>query len=284
MIKLLVLWVLLPQPSYSFDYTYGYTANAALLGSSWDMSSDVLGVNIQDGLDVSGVIYQYTPVKEVDDDFVVTVQNERVGGGYIFQDTQDWSGGPGVTIQRVVPLPFTPIKQFGKGSIATTGTGTVEDATVLYMYRFNPCQNPQNDPGCPGYVPPLPVVPKIEIYDALTDESVSTATKKTDKELYEDEQKIKEDEEEQESKERLQIALGASKNALTISNKFTQSAIVNAMNIATNISSYYSAQIPTQVYRTTIVLNDTFLPDNRKALRSLAQDKLHNTMLEEQYK
>ena len=125
-------------------------------------------------------------VKEVEDDFTVTVQNENVDGGYIFQDTEDWSGGPGVRIQKLVPLPYTPISQFGQGSISTTGTGTVEDAVVLYMYRWDECFNPQNNENCPGYVPPMPVMPVIEIYDVLEDEIVDDATKETDKELIEE--------------------------------------------------------------------------------------------------
>jgi hypothetical protein len=40
------------------------------------MSSSVLGVNVQDGLDVSGVIYQYTTVKDKEDDFTVTVHKD----------------------------------------------------------------------------------------------------------------------------------------------------------------------------------------------------------------
>jgi hypothetical protein len=272
-----------PPLSYSFDYTYGYTQNAALLGNSWNMSSSVLGVDVEEGLSISGVIYTYTPIKDKADDFTVTVQNQKIGGGYIFQETDDWSGLTPIRIKKVVPLAYTPIAAIGKGSIETTGKGSVSDASVLYMYRWNPCGNPQNDSGCPGYVPPLPPVPKIEIYDALTDESVQTATEKTDKDIYEDE-KREEDEEAEEDVERLEVALASTENALTIANTTTQSAIVNAMNIATNLSAYYVAQIPGKVYQESISLTDQGIPDNRRALKSLSQDRLHNTMLEEQYK
>ena len=286
MIKLLVLWALLLQPSLSFSnsYIYGYTGNAALYGHTWNMTTPILGVNVADGLDISGVIYNYLPVKEVADDFTVTVQNEKVGGGYIFQDTEDWSGGPGVRIQKLVPLPYTPIELFGQGSITTTGTGSVEDATVLYMYRWDACRNPQNDPSCPGYVAPLPVIPKIEIYDVLDDEIVDDATKETDKELIEEKDEEKNNDEEEEDKDRLEIALAASGNALTIANTATQASVVRAMNTATNITSYYVTQIQGGAYGESVSLQGGTIVDNRKALRSLGQDNLMNAMIEEQYK
>ena len=286
MIKLLVLWALLVQSSFSFSnsFIYGYTGNAALYGHTWNMTTPILGVNVADGLDISGVIYNYLPVKEVEDDFVVTVQNEKIGGGYIFQDTEDWSGGPGIRIQKLVPLPYTPIELFGDGSIKTTGIGSVEDATVLYMYRWDECRNPQNNENCPGYVPPLPVIPKIEIYDVLDDEIVEEATKETDKELIEEREEEKNNDEEEEEKERLEIALAAVDNALTIANAVTQASVVRAMNTATNINSYYVAQIQGGAYRESTSLQGGTIVDNRRAFRSLGQDNLMNAMIEEQYK
>ena len=247
------------------------------------MTTPILGVTTEDGLDISGVIYNYLPVKEVEDDFTVTVQNEDVDGGYIFQDTEYWSGGPGVRIQKLIPLPYTPISQFGEGSITTTGTGTVEDATVLYMYRWDECFNPQNNENCPGYVPPMPVMPVIEIYDVLDDEIVEEATEETDKELIKEKDEEKNNDEEEEEKERLEIALAAADNALTIANTVSQASVVRAMNTATNINSYYTTQIQGGVYGESVSLQGGTIVDNRKALRSLGQDKLMNQMIEEQY-
>ena len=280
----MLLWVLLPQPSLSSSYIYGYTGNAALYGHTWGMTTPILGVTTEEGMDISGVIYNYLPVKEEADDFTVTVQNEKVGGGYIFQDTEDWSGGIGVRIQKVVPLAYIPIELFGDGSITTTGTGSVEDATVLYMYRWDECRNPQNNENCAGYVPPLPVIPKIEIYDALDDEFVESATKETDKDLIVEKEEEKNNDEEEEEKERLEIALAAVENALTIANTVSQASVVRAMNIATNINSYYVAQIQGGAYTETISLEGGKIVDNRKVLRSLGQDNLMNQMIEEQYK
>ena len=248
------------------------------------MTTPILGISTEEGMDISGVIYNYTAVKDQADDFTVTVQNENVDGGYVYQETDDWSGKNGMKIQKVIPLSYTPIEQFGKGSIATTGTGSVEDASVLYMYRWDGCRNPQNDENCPGYVPPMPVMPVIEIYDALEDEYVQDATEKTDGVGTDKDEEIRETEEEDEEKDRLEIALAASENALTIAGGASQASLLKAMNIATNLSNYYVARVPGGVYSETISLQGGTIVDNRRALRSLGQDNLMNEMIGEQYK
>ena len=248
------------------------------------MTTPILGISTEEGMDISGVIYNYTAVKDQADDFTVTVQNEDVDGGYIYQDTEDWSGKYGMKIQKVIPIAYTPIEQFGKGSIATTGTGSIENASVLYMYRWDGCRNPQNNENCPGYVPPMPVIPVIEIYDALEDENVQDATEKTDGVGTDKDEDTRETEEEDEEKERLEIALAATENALTIANTASQALLLQRINNATNVSSYYVTKIEGGTYRESIALQDNEIVDNRKALRSLGQDNLMNKMIEEQYK
>ena len=248
------------------------------------MTTPTLGVSAETGLDISGVIYNYTAVKEKKDDFTVTVSNEDLDGGYIWKDTEDWSNKYGMKLRKFIPIPYTPIELFGKGSIATTGTGTVEDASVIYMYRWDLCRNAQNDESCPNYIPPLPVIPKFEIYDALEDEFVKDATEKTDDRPLNKDEEIKETEEEDEEKERLEIALASTKNALTIANAVSQAAILQSMNIATNVSSYYALQIPSTTYNDTIFLQDKEIVDNKIVFRSLSQDNLMNKMIGEQYK
>ena len=56
------------------------------------MNTGTLGISAEEGLDISGVLYNYTTVKNVVDDFTVTIENDKVGGGYVFQDTEDWCG------------------------------------------------------------------------------------------------------------------------------------------------------------------------------------------------
>ena len=248
------------------------------------MTTPILGISTEEGMDISGVIYNYTAVKDQADNFTVTVQNENVDGGYVYQDTEDWSGKYGMKIQKVIPIAYTPIEQFGKGSIATTGTGSIENASVLYMYRWDGCRNPQNNENCPGYVPPMPVIPVIEIYDALEDENVQDATEKSDDKVLDKEKEKRETEEEDEEKERLEIALAATENALTIANTASQASLLQRINNATNVSSYYVAQIQGGVYRESIALQGGEIVDNRKALRSLGQDNLMNDMIQEQYK
>ena len=285
MIRFLALWLALPGLSYSFDYTYGYTGNAALWGNSWDMSSGVLGVNASNGMDILGVIYQYTAVKDKADDFIVTVGNEDLDGNYLWEDTEVWSNKYGMRIRKVVTLPYLPIAKFGKGKIATTGTGTVEDANVIYMYRFDACFDPQSDPSCAGYVKPMPKVPEIIIYDALEDDNVKDATEETDRDLIEEsEEETNEGEEKEEDDMRLEMALASSTNALTIANELTQGSVVRAMNTATNITNYYVADISGGAYKDATPLEGGTIVDNKNAFKSLSQDNLMNEMIGEQYK
>ena len=285
MIKFLALWLALPGLSWSFDYTYGYTGNAAFWGNSWDMSSGVLGVNAANGMDILGVIYQYTAVKDKADDFIVTVGNEDLDGNYLWEDTEVWSNKYGMRIRKVVTLPYLPIAKFGKGKIATTGTGTIEDANVIYMYRFDACFDPQSDPSCAGYVKPMPKVPEIIIYDALEDDNVKDATEETDRDLIEEsEEETNEGEEKEEDDMRLEMALASSTNALTIANAVTQGSVVRAMNTATNITNYYVADISGGAYKDSTPLQGGTIVDNKNAFRSLAQDNLMNEMIGEQYK
>ena len=79
------LWVLLLLLSYSFSvhaYSFGYTPNVAISGLEWTMTPTYLGADGIGGMDVSGVTYKYTPIKNKEDDYVVTLENDKVGGGY----------------------------------------------------------------------------------------------------------------------------------------------------------------------------------------------------------
>ena len=106
--KALVL-LLASSASYSYsDTIYGITANAASTGLNWAMNN-VLPQ--QAGLQVNNVIYQYTVDKDPSDDMVVHVQNENAqGNGNIFRETDDWSGLPGNTINKIVAVSDIPIQ------------------------------------------------------------------------------------------------------------------------------------------------------------------------------
>ena len=257
--------------SSSSDYTYGYSSNAAAGGTHWTMSEPVLGVAPVSGLDVSGVLYRYTAVKDRADPFTVSVQNENaIDGGYIFRETDDWSGKSGQTINKLVPVGYIPIRYWGEGSIETTGVGSVVDPAVVYTYRF---KEPEPEPQ---------TLPAINPYNALEDDAVLRATAETDRELYEDDELEKKDSEEEE-KESMEKALAANDNALTLANEMSQNAMLRAMNPVT-MTNYYAATIPGGAYQETVILVDSKLPDNKRAFRSMANDKLHNMMVEEQYR
>lgn len=263
---LLVCWA---SSSYSEPYTYGTTNNAAGGGLTWDMSRVLPDAP---GLSVNSVIYRYTPVKEVADYMLVHVQNEKAdGSGLLFRETDDWTGRPGVPINKLVSVNNIPISEWGRGSIQVEGVGTVKDASVVYTYKIDQCYDPQSDPTCPGYVTPMPDIPPVELYSAIDDEAVKGALKATETEKYKKEKQ-------QQQEER---ALKESKDAESIA----QDNLLQAMNNATNFTAYYSLALAGGVYKETVQLVDKKIPENRKGLRNgLAQQLLHTKMVDLQYK
>ena len=298
--KLPLLAALVCWAGYSYSESiapyYGVTPNAAAEAHTWSMDN-VLPSGVP-GLDINLIIYSYTPQKETADDMVVHIQNENASGtGYIFRESDDWSGAPGGTaIRKAVPVLPTNRSQWGNGSIEVEGTGTVEDAFVFYNYRVDPCYDPQFNPNCPGYVQPQP--PEIEtvdvdsLYDPLEDSAVTDALVSTDADQYEDdeelseeEKKKKEEEEEKDSKERLEKALAAADSTLLFAEAFAQDQLLQSMNMAINMNNYYAASIDGGTYKESITLVDTQLPENKQGLRNgFAQQLLHEKMVEMQYK
>lgn len=275
--------------SYSYSYSealiqYGITNNAAADGMEWDML-DVLP--IPGGLMVNGVIYQYTVDKEREDDMKVHIQNEHAfEDGYIFRETDDWSGLPGNRINKIVSFPDTNSTLFGRGSIETEGNGTVTDPNVMYSYKLDPCFVPLTDPSCPGYIQALydwlkanGLLPKdTEIDDPYFNEFVQGMLKR--KSEKEDEtKKKKEEDKEDESIEELNA--GASIEGL--GDPAAQEAIMKALSMIPNFENYYAVNIQGGVYDDTLVLQDKNLPDNMNAMRNLSQDTLHRSMVRSQY-
>jgi hypothetical protein len=295
--KLPLLVVLGCWVGYSYSESiapyYGTTPNATIGGNTWSMDS-ILPSGVP-GLDIDLVIYNYTPIKETQDDMIVHIQNENANGtGYIFRESDDWSGLQGGTeIRKVVPVVPTNRSQWGDGSIEVEGIGTVENSSVIYNYRVDPCYNPQFDPNCPGYEVQIPEIETVDVdslYDPLEDETVKNATASTDVDLYEDEDaksdddKAKEEEEEKDSKERLEKALAAVDNTIMFAEAFAQDQLLQAMNMAINMSPYYSASIDGGAYKESVTLVDRELPENKRGLRNgLAQQLLHDKMIEMQY-
>lgn len=255
----MAFWALWASYCYSEPYTYGYTENAAKSGLTWDMA-----LPKETGLVVNNVIYQYTTVKNPDDQMLVHVQNLNAkGSGYIFRQTDDWSGRPSNTISKVVPVDNIPIQYWGKGSIQVDGRGTVEKANVVYSYRIDECFDPK--PGCPGYVPKIPDVS----YNALDDDAVKQSMLKTEVRKYEDKVNT--------VKER---AIKEAKDA----DSDAQKSLLEALNASVSITAYYSRKIDGGVYKDTVALKDSKLPESRIGLRNgLAQQLLHTKMVDMQF-
>ena len=275
---LLALW-----PSYSScdPYSYGTTGNAASTALSWSMSSVLPDIP---GIDINGLLYKYTTVKDPDADMKVHIGNKNVDAdGYIFRKSDNWSGVPGNTIVRSFPLSNIPASQWGAGSIDVEGEGSVKDAMVIYNYRIDECYDEQSNPACPGYVKPVPVIPVVELYDVLDDDDAMSAIE-ADEFQYDEDGNLILSEEEEEEETRIEMGLTASANALTLFKTQGQDDIILAINQQTNIAMYYNASINGGVYADAPGLADSEIADNKKALRNnLAQQLLHEKMVDMQY-
>jgi len=290
--KLLLMGVLVFWPSYCYSESiqpyFGTTPNAAAGGNTWIMNN-VLPT--PPGLDINGVIYNYTIQKDVNDSAKVHVQNENVNGtGYIFRETDEWQAGSlgGTEIRKVVPvIPNLARELWGNGSIEIEGNATVEDPNVVYMYKVDPCYDPQFDPNCPGYkvqIPEIEIVDIDSIYSS-NNETIEIATTETDYDIYEEDELLESDEEDEEKeKMRLEAALAAVDNSEIFANAFAQAQILISMNMAIQMNSYYAANIQGGVYNDSLTLVDKKIEDNKQGLRNgFAQQLLHEQMIQEQY-
>ena len=279
LVLFLALW-----PSYSScdPYNYGVSGNAASTALSWSMGSVLPSIP---GLDINGLLYRYTTVKNPEDDMKVHIHNLNAeGDGYTFSETDDWSGVPGNTIVKSFPLANISTSKWGDGSITVEGEGSVSDAFVIYSYRVDECYDEQSNPACPGYVKPIPVIPVVEIYDALEDEAVMGAIDEDTDFSYDADGNFVIEEDAEENETRLEMGLIASANALTLFNSASQSDIIMAINEKTDIAMYYNASLSGGVYADVAGLADSTIPDNKKALRNnLAQQLLHEEMVNMQY-
>lgn len=237
----------------------------------------------QAGLTVGNVIYRYTTVKDPSSDMLVHVQNEdATGNGYIFRETDDWSGLPGNSIYKVVSTGDIPLERWGNGSIEVEGDGTVTDPSVIYTYKYDPCFDPQSDPSCPGYEIMYDldtIIPKVDFKDPLEDEIIV--------EELERETVIEEEEESErkirltQAKEKLEQLLGGVNTAAMSEQALAQEAALFAMNY---IPVSYTTPLDGGYYKDVPMLPDSQIPKNKKAARvGLAQQKLHQEMIDQQY-
>lgn len=270
--------------SYSEEIVYGTTQNAASDALTWVMTN-VLPQ--QAGLTVNSVIYRYTAVKDPATGMIVYVQNENAQGpGYIFRSKDDWSGLPGNTINKVVPVNNIPKELWGRGSIDVEGQGFVTNASVVYGYQYDPCFDPQSSPECPGYKDPFVMdLLDPEIVDPLDDDLLQAELDRKaamiDEDQEERDRKNSKKDDEKEEKESLEQMLGIVNNTLLAAEAAAQAAELLAMNF---IPATYYVALPDTKYEETIVLKDAKLPQNDRAKRlGLAQQLLHEELVNSQY-
>jgi len=293
-LKIRHLWVLAAclVGSYSYSNTdltpyQGFTGNAVNYGIPWNMNSVLPDPS---GTSVNNVFYTYTPQKETSANFEVDIGNYNAdNSGYIWKETDNWDGAPGgIAIIKNVPLPYVHRSQFGDGFLNTRGDGTVENATVIYTYKVDPCYNPQFDPACPGFIPPK--VEEVKVEDLYVE--VDVEQKEVDEDTYEEDKEEKSDEEkEQEEKEeekdraeRLEKAMAAKDASALFADSFAQGLALQQMNNSVNVNSYIAATIPGGAYKDTKQLDGGKLPDNSSGKRmNWATQKLHEEMINMQY-
>ncbi len=272
-------WAFLVYCSFSYsEIINGTTANAAGSGLTWSMGNVLPAAS---GLTVDGVIYQYTTVKNIKDPMIVNIQNKNAyQPGFVFRSQDNWSGLPGNTITKVVPVDNIPIMHWGAGSINVDGIGEVRNPSVVYKYKYDTCVDPLSSPSCPGYsaamLKQLTEKP-VEIYDPLADQYVKNAldTKFT-------------------AEEEIKIQLAAKRNDKPIDKKSVSSPLSprdalleSQLEMLNNIPGFelYKVSIPGGVYNDVLRYPDKKLPDSKDARRlGLAQEKLHRTMVDLQYK
>jgi hypothetical protein len=273
--------------SYSYsnpNYIYESSGNAAQDGLNWVMSNVLPAYT---GLQVNGVVYQYTTIKDPETGMIVTVQNEDAQnpGQYIFREQDDWSGLPGNTIRRAHPQSYIDTNRWGNGSIEIDGEGQVVDASVIYTYRYDEecATDPQSKPSCPGFVLPEIVIP--DPVDPLDDDILQN---EIDRERV---AQADEDEEEQDRKktkdkkdkkrEMIEVLLGTTNTTELAGASQVLHEELLALDV---VPPAYLFTLPTTVYEETVALQDSELPDNPKARRdNFAQQLLHEKLVDLQY-
>jgi len=279
-------------PSYSAaDTVYGVTNNAVNDGLTWspvDILPDFSSPNVS--LQVNGVTYYYVMSKDPTSDATVYVRNEdAINGGYVFEEVDDWSGLPGNSILKNFRFDGIPGEQWGEGSINVEGDGTVSDASVIYLYRMDVsetdiiCTNPLISPECPGFLDAVYkylegfeyVDPEDDFYEYWLEMQESRETENEEIEV-----EIVEDEDEDD----LEKSLKTDPDVGGFIDGFIQQGLLQQLANDPLIQPYYEVDYPeVLVYEDILQLEDTVLPDNNRALRQLANDATHYSMVRSQY-
>lgn len=277
-------------PSYlSSELLYGRTDNVAKYIRTWDMTK-VLPPDA--GLEVQGIFHKYTITKESSADATVSIVNKNANGsGNIYERHDNWDQLPSNTkigFDVVTPSLGT---RWGDGSIGVTGEATLSDVIVAYNYRFDPCFIPLSDPTCPDYESALYqylldndlINNEPDIDDPYYDEWVQYQLDIKAEQKEEEEAKKEKEAEEAEEELKMERALSVAGAAEQIANPMQQLAMMQQLASTGTLDGYYGATIEGGTYEETIELKDAEIKDNKRALRNLAQDKLHRTIVRSQY-
>lgn len=276
-------------PSYSSsEVIVGQTGNATVNGYTWNMG-DVLPP--QAGLEVNGVLRRYTIQKDPNSDATVYLRNDNaLGDGYSYESNDVWDGLPGNTMVKYDPVLPIPRAALGDGEIGVDGDGTLSDVTVIYNYKYDTCYNPITDPSCPGYLDALykylldnGLWNTNNIEDPYYNEWVQAQLEREYPLGEEVEEKEQKKEEEQEEELDIEAALSVSGAAEEIADVAQQEAMLKALAALPKLDSYYSVTIQGGTYEETVKLQDAEIPDNTRAMRSLASDQTHKDMVRLQY-
>lgn len=281
--------LLVASSSYCFsDTTYGVTGNAAESGLTWGMDG-VLPDYSQPwvSLQVMGLAYRYTMVKDPDTGVTVWVRNEdAIDGGYVFEERDDWNAEGG-TIQKYFRFPYSDASRWGQGSIDIEGEGTVEDAIVTYNYKMDVDEElmkcmvtPLADPACPGFTEALAellksieeMMPGDPFYDEWVQAQLNQEA---------EEQEEKEVEEPEEELSNFEKQMGGENTIEGLGNN--QADVMAELAQVQMIEPYYMIQIDGGVYEESITLDGGTIQDNRRALSNLASDETHRKMVRSQY-
>jgi hypothetical protein len=256
-----------------------------------DILPDYSAPNVS--LQINGLTYYYVITKDATSDAKVYVRNEDVvNGGYIFEEVDDWSGLPGNSIQKYFRFPGSDAGLWGDGSIDVEGDGTISDASVIYLYRMDIgeeeiiCTNPLASPECPGYLDALykylAELEDVDVNDPFYDEWVQVQLQR-EAEL-EDEQAERENDEQEEAEEDLEKRMQVDPEVGGLIDTDLQNRQLIELTASFAIDPYIAVEYPeVLVYVDTLQLEDTTLPDNNRALRQLASDAKHYSMVRSQY-
>jgi hypothetical protein len=225
------------------------------------------------GLTVNAVRYSYTAIKLPNDPLLVTVANTNAKApGYVFRAEDDWTGLPGNTLVKTIPVNNVPGSLWGPGSITTTGVGTVENPQVNYSFRYDTCFGETKDPSCPNYRPPVQPT-------TFTENSVDLQQQKSWE--YSEEQRLYEQRILQAEQTK-----PAQKLKRSSTNTLADEALAKALFAQNNLPNIlaYNRALPGGAYPETLKLRDARLPDSRNSARiSFSQERLHTRMVDQQY-